>query len=37
MKRKASFTPLLSKSRGLNLLSLARLFLFAARDGWCRP
>jgi len=34
MKRKPSFSALLSKSRGINVLSLARFFLFGARDVW---
>ena len=33
-KAKPKFTELLSKSRAINLLSAARLFLFAARDIW---
>ena len=33
-KRKAKFTDLLSKSRAINVLSGARLLLFAARDVW---
>ncbi|NVK23582.1 MAG: organoarsenical effux MFS transporter ArsJ [Gammaproteobacteria bacterium] len=33
-KSKAKFKDLLSKSRNLNLLSAARLFLFASRDVW---
>jgi len=33
-KFKAKFTTLLSKSRRINLLSAARLFLFGARDIW---
>ncbi len=34
MKRKPSFSALFSKSRGINVLSLARFFLFGARDVW---
>ena len=34
MKQKPTFTALLSKSRGINVLSLARFFLFGARDVW---
>ena len=34
MKKKPGFTALLSKSRGINQLSLARFFLFGARDVW---
>ena len=34
MKRKPTFTALFSRSRGINVLSLARFFLFGARDGW---
>jgi hypothetical protein len=34
MKRKPGFRALFSKSRGINLLSLARFFLFGARDVW---
>lgn len=33
-KAKPKFRELLSKSRAINLLSAARLFLFAARDVW---
>ncbi|MDE2407173.1 MAG: organoarsenical effux MFS transporter ArsJ [Xanthomonadaceae bacterium] len=33
-KRKPRFRDLLSKSRAINLLSAARLFLFGARDVW---
>jgi predicted MFS family arabinose efflux permease len=33
-KNKPKFTELLSKSRALNILSAARLFLFGARDVW---
>jgi len=33
-KNKAKFKEILSKSRAINLLSAARLFLFAARDVW---
>jgi len=33
-KSKPKFRELLSKSRAINLLSAARLFLFAARDVW---
>jgi hypothetical protein len=33
-KKKVKFTSLLSKSREINWLSAARLFLFAARDVW---
>jgi hypothetical protein len=34
MKSKPAFAALFSKSRGINLLSLARFFLFGARDVW---
>jgi hypothetical protein len=34
MKAKPTFTALLSKSHGINVLSLARFFLFGARDVW---
>ncbi|MGA1304696.1 MAG: organoarsenical effux MFS transporter ArsJ, partial [Cyanobium sp.] len=34
MKRKPAFSSLLSKSEGINWLSLARFFLFGARDVW---
>jgi hypothetical protein len=34
MKRKPGFSALFSKSAGLNVLSLARFFLFGARDVW---
>ena len=34
MKRKPAFTSLFSKSEGINWLSLARFFLFGARDVW---
>ena len=34
MKTKPSFSALFSKSRGINVLSLARFFLFGARDVW---
>jgi hypothetical protein len=34
MKRKPAFSALFAKSRGINLLSLARFFLFGARDVW---
>ena len=34
MKRKPAFASLLSKSEGINWLSLARFFLFGARDVW---
>ncbi len=34
MKQKPAFTAMLSKSRGINVLSLARFFLFGARDVW---
>jgi hypothetical protein len=34
MKRKPPFSALWAKSRGINLLSLARFFLFGARDVW---
>jgi hypothetical protein len=34
MKQKPAFSALFSKSRGINLLSLARFFLFGARDVW---
>lgn len=33
-KRKVKFTQLFSKSREINLLSLARFFLFGSRDIW---
>ena len=33
-KNKPKFTEVFSKSRAINLLSAARLFLFAARDVW---
>jgi predicted MFS family arabinose efflux permease len=33
-KKKAAFTGILSNSKGVNRLSLARLALFAARDVW---
>ena len=33
-KAKAKFTELFSKNRAINVLSLARLFLFGARDVW---
>lgn len=33
-KRKVKFTQLFSKSREINWLSAARLFLFASRDAW---
>lgn len=33
-KKKVKFTSLLSKSRAINWLSFARLFLFASRDVW---
>ncbi|MBL9120977.1 MAG: organoarsenical effux MFS transporter ArsJ [Phycisphaerae bacterium] len=33
-KRKPKFRDILSKSRAVNVLSAARLFLFAARDVW---
>jgi predicted MFS family arabinose efflux permease len=33
-KKKVTFTSLLSKSREINWLSAARLFLFASRDVW---
>jgi predicted MFS family arabinose efflux permease len=33
-KRKPKFTHILSKSRDINILSAARLFLFGARDVW---
>lgn len=33
-KEKAKFTHMLSKSREINILSAARLFLFGARDVW---
>ncbi len=33
-KNKPKFTDMLSKSRSINLLSAARLFLFGARDVW---
>ncbi len=34
MKQKPGFSGLFSKSRGINVLSLARFFLFGARDVW---
>lgn len=34
MKQKPAFKSLFSKSRGINVLSLARFFLFGARDVW---
>jgi len=34
MKSKPAFSALLSKSQGINVLSLARFFLFGARDVW---
>ncbi|MEY3749661.1 MAG: organoarsenical effux transporter ArsJ [Cyanobacteriota bacterium] len=34
MKQKPAFNALFSKSRGINVLSLARFFLFGARDVW---
>ena len=34
MKQKPAFSALFSKSRGINVLSLARFFLFGARDVW---
>ncbi len=34
MKQKPSFNTLFSKSAGINILSLARFFLFGARDVW---
>ena len=34
MKSKPTFTALFSKSEGINALSLARFFLFGARDVW---
>ena len=34
MKQKPRFRALFSKSRGINVLSLARFFLFGARDMW---
>ncbi|CAK6698200.1 organoarsenical effux MFS transporter ArsJ [Synechococcus sp. CBW1107] len=34
MKEKPAFTELFSKSTGINMLSLARFFLFGARDVW---
>jgi Major Facilitator Superfamily len=34
MKSKPGFSALFAKSRGINLLSLARFFLFGARDVW---
>jgi MFS family permease len=34
MKTKPGFAALFSKSRGINILSLARFFLFGARDVW---
>jgi MFS family permease len=35
MKEKPNFSALFSKSQGINVLSLARFFLFGARDVWC--
>ncbi|OOV36419.1 organoarsenical effux MFS transporter ArsJ [Candidatus Synechococcus spongiarum] len=34
MKQKPAFAAMFSKSRGINVLSLARFFLFGARDVW---
>jgi predicted MFS family arabinose efflux permease len=34
MKQKPGFSALFSKSKGINILSLARFFLFGARDVW---
>jgi hypothetical protein len=34
MKQKPAFNALFSKSQGINVLSLARFFLFGARDVW---
>ena len=34
MKQKPGFSALFSKSTGINVLSLARFFLFGARDVW---
>jgi|UniRef100_UPI0040481815 hypothetical protein len=34
MKKKPGFSALFSKSEGINVLSLARFFLFGARDVW---
>ena len=34
MKQKPAFSELFSKSKGINILSLARFFLFGARDVW---
>ena len=34
MKSKPAFAALFARSRGINLLSLARFFLFGARDVW---
>ncbi len=34
MKNKVKFTQIFAKSRAINLLSAARLFLFGARDVW---
>jgi len=34
MKQKPGFSALFSKSAGINILSLARFFLFGARDVW---
>ena len=34
MKGKPAFSALFSKSQGINMLSLARFFLFGARDVW---
>ena len=34
MKQKPAFSALFTRSRGINVLSLARFFLFGARDVW---
>ncbi|MFP3386261.1 MFS transporter, partial [Tritonibacter sp. SIMBA_163] len=34
MKEKPPFRGMLAKSRGVNILSAARFFLFGARDVW---
>ena len=34
MKQKPGFSALFSKSKGINIISLARFFLFGARDVW---
>ena len=33
-KQKSKFSELFSKTREINILSIARLFLFASRDVW---